>query len=116
MIAMLNHNQMTGAVKRNTVRLIELAVACAFLADGPQVLPIAVLHNLDAMVVKIAHDDVALVVECGTKWTIELPVAWTFTAKSALEARPDSSNSANSSRPHCRSKALYNNPPQPSRP
>mgnify|MGYP000954732456 CR=1 FL=1 len=42
MITVLNHNQMTRAVQRNTIRTVELAVACAFLADGPQVLPVAV--------------------------------------------------------------------------
>ena len=41
-ITLLNHNQMTRAVQRNTPRIIELAVACAFLANGPQVLPVAV--------------------------------------------------------------------------
>ena len=42
MITKLNHNQMTGAIKRYTVRTVELDIACALLADGPQVLPIAV--------------------------------------------------------------------------
>ena len=42
MITTINHNQMTGAIKRYTPRTVELAVACALLADGPQVLPIAV--------------------------------------------------------------------------
>ncbi len=42
MITILNHNQMTGAIKRYTVRIVELAIACALFADGPQVLPIAV--------------------------------------------------------------------------
>ena len=41
-IPMLNHNQMTRAVQRDTIRNGELAVACALLADGPQVLPVAV--------------------------------------------------------------------------
>ena len=59
MIAVLNHNQMTGAVKRNTVRLIELAIACAVLADGPQVLPIAVPHNLGAMVAAVSNHKIA---------------------------------------------------------
>ena len=42
MITIINHNQMTGAIKRYTPKTVELAVACALLADGPQVLPIAV--------------------------------------------------------------------------
>jgi hypothetical protein len=41
-IITINNNQMTRAVQRNTPRIIELAVACAFFADGPQVLPVAV--------------------------------------------------------------------------
>ncbi len=41
-ITILGHDQMTGAVKRQTMRKVELAIACALLADGPQVLPIAV--------------------------------------------------------------------------
>ena len=42
MIAIFNHNQLPRAVQRDTHRSIELAVACAPLADGPQVLPVAV--------------------------------------------------------------------------
>jgi hypothetical protein len=53
-IAKLNHNQMTGAVKRNSVRFVELAVACTVLTHASQVLPIAVTKNLDAMVAAAA--------------------------------------------------------------
>jgi hypothetical protein len=38
----LARDQMTRAVQRNTPRRAELAVACALLAHGPQVLPVAV--------------------------------------------------------------------------
>ena len=55
MIATLNHNQMTGAVKRNSVRFVELAVACTVLTHASQVLPIAVTKNLDAMVAAVSN-------------------------------------------------------------
>jgi hypothetical protein len=42
MITILNHNQMTGAIKRYTKWTVELDIACALLADGPQAPPIAV--------------------------------------------------------------------------
>ena len=41
-IAILGHDQMTGAVKRQTMRKAALTITIALLAYGPQVLPIAV--------------------------------------------------------------------------
>ena len=66
---------MTRAVQRNTPRIGELAVACALSADGPQVLPVAVPQNLDAMVAAVAHDNVDLVVQRQTLRFAALPVA-----------------------------------------
>ena len=60
MIAVLNHDHMTGAVKRNTVRFLEMAITCAKLADGPQVLPIAVTKNLDAIVAAVGNNKISL--------------------------------------------------------
>ncbi len=58
-IALLDYNQMTGAVQRNPTRTAELAIASALLADGPQVLPIAVPKNLDAIVTAVTDYKIA---------------------------------------------------------
>jgi hypothetical protein len=95
MIAVLNHDQMTGAVERNTVGIAELTIACALSADGPQVLPIAVTKNLDAIVAMITHDQIALVVKCNTKRMLKLSFACTTPAERSQEANPVCSNTTN---------------------
>ena len=74
---------MTGAIKRCTPRIAELAIACALLADGPQVLPVAVPQNLDAMVATVSNHKIAFRVERNAAEATQLPWATAFAAKAA---------------------------------
>ena len=68
------------------------------------------------MVIKITHDNVALVVQCNTKRTVELSIPCTPAAKGAKEARPDSSDTTNNTSPVCHGNSLDDDAPQPSHP
>ena len=68
------------------------------------------------MVIKITHDNVALMVQCSTKRTVELSVPCTAAAKGAQEARPDSSDTTNTTTTAPHSNTTHNNAPQPPHP
>jgi hypothetical protein len=68
------------------------------------------------MVGQITHDNVALMVQCNTKRTVELSVPCTAAAKGAQEARPDSSDTTNTITTAPHSNATHNNAPQPPHP
>ena len=91
--AVLGYNDVPRAIKRYAPGCIELPVPCSTAADGAQVRPIAVPKDLDAMVVTIAHHQVALAIKrnAATR-TIKLPITCTAAADDAHEACTRSCN------------------------
>ena len=93
MAAALRYNDVPRAIKRYAPGLIELPVPCSFAADAAQVRPVAVPKDLNAMVVTIAHHQVALAIKRNAAIRmIKLPITSTFAADDAHEACTRSCN------------------------
>ena len=73
--------------------MIELPVPCSIAADAAQVRPVAVPKDLNAMVVTIAHHQVALAIKRNAaRRILELPITRTFAADDAHETCTSSCN------------------------
>ena len=85
--AALRYNDVPRAIKRYAKRYNELPVPSSTAADAAQMRPVAVSKDLKAMVVTIAHNQVALAIKRNAAMrTIKLPTTSTFAADDAHEA------------------------------
>ena len=91
--SVLRYNDVPRAIKRYAQGIIELPVPFSTAADAAQVRPVAVPKDLNAMVVTIAHHQVALAIKRNAAIrTIKLPITSTFAADDAHEACTRSCN------------------------
>jgi hypothetical protein len=74
MIAVINYNKVTRAIKRNALGTTELTVTCTWAADGAHMQPVPVSQHLDAMIAAVAHNKVALIIKRNITAASELPV------------------------------------------
>ncbi len=91
MAAILRYNNVPSAIKRNAPGLIEppypCSIAVAKVADAAQVRPVTVPQDLNAMVVTIAHYQVALAIKSNAAMrTSKLPISITSEPDDAHEA------------------------------
>ena len=76
MIALINNNNVTGGIERDTHGILELAGACSLAADGAQMLAAAVAQNLNTMIEAVGNNKVAVAVKRNTtRACSELPFA-----------------------------------------
>ena len=76
MIALINNNNVTGGIERDTHGIFELASACSLAADGAQMLAAAVAQNLNTMIEAVGNNKVAVAVKRNTtRACSELPFA-----------------------------------------
>ncbi len=73
---LVNNNNVTSGIKRDTRGTLQLVGACSFAADGAEMRAVAVAQNLNTMVVSISNNKVAFVVKRNTTIaSFELSVA-----------------------------------------
>ena len=90
----LRYDDVPRAIKRYAKGSFELPVPCPTAADAAQVRTVAVPKDLNAMVVTIAHHQVALAIKCNAATrTIKLPITSAFAADDAHAACTSSCNS-----------------------
>jgi hypothetical protein len=65
MIASINYN-VTCGIERDTCEILELAGACSFAADFAEMRAVAVVQNLNKMVVIVGNNKVAFAVKRNT--------------------------------------------------
>jgi len=82
MIVLINNNNVTCGIERDTRGIVKLAGACSFTADGAEMRAVAVAQNLNTMVVIVGNNKIAFAVKRNTTMCIkvisgvaELPVA-----------------------------------------
>ena len=93
MAGAFRYNDVPRAIKRYAPGFIALPVPCSTAAEAAQVRPVAVPKDLNAMVVTIAHHQVALAIKRNAATRIiELPITSTFAADDAHEACTSSCN------------------------
>ena len=74
MIAPINYNKVTRAIKRNAPGIIELTVTCTMDADVAHMKPVPVPQHLDAIIAAVTHNKVALIIKRNITAALELPL------------------------------------------
>ena len=95
MITAVSYDDVACTIQSDAVGTIELSRAFAFAADGAQANAIAETNHLQAMIVFVSDNNIALVVQCYQPRMFELPVGSTFAAEGAQKPWTTGGDAAN---------------------